>query len=480
MEKVIACELPELAEGQTRQKIQVFPAAGDYVHPKSGPFTLTADTLAEYADDINARGAQISVDRDHSFIKGQGSKAAGWFVPETARVEDGGVFAEVEWTPTAATEIRNREYRFISPEFSFGHKDLHGHSIPEPKLHAASLTNRPFFTVMEPIAAEDLALEDELLVAAMFGDEMADTLTLISADAAAQVISAAAEKQSASKEPYGRVAYADPGYRKDGKKRYPIDTEEHVRAAWSYINQKRNSALYAPEQVARIKARIKRAAKKFGVTIGADSTQEESMDLTALAEAAGLAADASEDEVFEAFKKIAADNAEMKSKLEHVPSDDQMKTLIASAAKGEKAASQLAEMQKETALKDAIAAGKITPAERDHYAAFWDIDAEGTARLLEAKDPVVPLRAIGSESSVVPVMGADGKPLAAQASDGSTLVADTSPVNVDGVPTPVQEDTAKVHAAALDLLRKRGKTDPTEEEYVAACIEASALVGVEL
>lgn len=35
-----------------------------------------------------------------------------------------------------------------------------------------------------------------------------------------------------NKEPYGSVAYADPGYQSDGKKRYPIDTEAHIRAAW--------------------------------------------------------------------------------------------------------------------------------------------------------------------------------------------------------------------------------------------------------
>jgi intein/homing endonuclease len=32
--------------------------------------------------------------------------------------------------------------------------------------------------------------------------------------------------------PYGNVEYADDGMRSDGKRRYPIDTEEHIRAAW--------------------------------------------------------------------------------------------------------------------------------------------------------------------------------------------------------------------------------------------------------
>ena len=45
---------------------------------------------------------------------------------------------------------------------------------------------------------------------------------------------------------YGNVEFADPT-----NKKYPIDSAEHVRAAWSYINHKDN------------------AAKKYGVEIEA-------------------------------------------------------------------------------------------------------------------------------------------------------------------------------------------------------------------
>ena len=66
--------------------------------------------------------------------------------------------------------------------------------------------------------------------------------------------------------PYGDVSYADPGYQSDGKKRYPLDSEEHCRAAWSYVNQAGNAAKYSPAQLKRIKARIMAAGKKYGIT----------------------------------------------------------------------------------------------------------------------------------------------------------------------------------------------------------------------
>ena len=61
---------------------------------------------------------------------------------------------------------------------------------------------------------------------------------------------------------YGDVKFADPVNNK-----YPIDTEEHVRAAWSYINHKDNAAKYDADEVKTIKQRIKRAAKKHDVEI---------------------------------------------------------------------------------------------------------------------------------------------------------------------------------------------------------------------
>ena len=69
------------------------------------------------------------------------------------------------------------------------------------------------------------------------------------------------------KEPYGAVSYADPGYQADKKKRYPLDSEQHVKAAWSYINVSSNASKYSSNQLARIKGKIKSAAKKYGIVI---------------------------------------------------------------------------------------------------------------------------------------------------------------------------------------------------------------------
>jgi len=61
---------------------------------------------------------------------------------------------------------------------------------------------------------------------------------------------------------YGDVEFADPT-----NKKYPIDSPEHVRAAWSYINHQDNAAKYNAEEVKTIKERIRRAAKRHDVEI---------------------------------------------------------------------------------------------------------------------------------------------------------------------------------------------------------------------
>jgi hypothetical protein len=65
---------------------------------------------------------------------------------------------------------------------------------------------------------------------------------------------------------YGDVTFADPVNRK-----YPIDTDDHIRAAWSYINHKDYAAKYDQTEVKIIKDRIKRAAKKHRIEISSDS-----------------------------------------------------------------------------------------------------------------------------------------------------------------------------------------------------------------
>ncbi len=88
-------------------------------------------------------------------------------------------------------------------------------------------------------------------------------------------------KAHSSDEPYGSVEYADPGFQNDKKKRYPINTEEHVRAALNYINQAKNQKNYTAEQIASIKNKIAAKAKHYGIQLRAESADNAKVQVNA-------------------------------------------------------------------------------------------------------------------------------------------------------------------------------------------------------
>ncbi|HUC16970.1 MAG TPA: DUF6582 domain-containing protein [Acetobacteraceae bacterium] len=76
-------------------------------------------------------------------------------------------------------------------------------------------------------------------------------------DCRIEVIKAAhADGTAEAEAPAEEADFADPGYLPDGRKRYPIDTEDHIRAAWSYIHRQRDAAEYTAEELAAIEQRI--------------------------------------------------------------------------------------------------------------------------------------------------------------------------------------------------------------------------------
>lgn len=69
-------------------------------------------------------------------------------------------------------------------------------------------------------------------------------------------------EKAAKEGKYGDVEYADAK-----NKKYPIDTEEHIRAAWSYINMPKNAEKYDSDELAAIKSKIRAAMKRIGADV---------------------------------------------------------------------------------------------------------------------------------------------------------------------------------------------------------------------
>lgn len=114
------------------------------------------------------------------------------------------------------------------------------------------------FTPADAGAPAETASDGRVLITESVQEALVDT-----------TLTEAADKGGDTSKPYGDVTYADPGYQKDKQKRYPLDTKTRAKAAWSYINQADNARLYTAAQLKRIKQRITKALKGYGVTVAA-------------------------------------------------------------------------------------------------------------------------------------------------------------------------------------------------------------------
>lgn len=188
---------------ENRSRIEVMPE-GEYVHHQAGRMTVTRAHLEQLLADVNTRGDKIPLDYDHSFGRGSGSRAAGWFIRGSAEIaassadpEKLALYADVQWTPQAAAAIRTGEYRFISPEWHFRWKDrASGKLVQKARLFAATLTNRPFFDEMGPVHLCDAGLE--AFLASGEDDQPTKEVTTMPLKAIAEKLGLAADADEAA------------------------------------------------------------------------------------------------------------------------------------------------------------------------------------------------------------------------------------------------------------------------------------------
>jgi hypothetical protein len=135
----------------TTQWIHALPY-GEYEHPVYGTMKFDPETVQQFADGVNTkvRGIDLDVDYDH---KDKNGKAAGWV--KEAKVQQDGLHLRVEWTPEGAKSVKDKEYRYFSPEFKDEWKDAKG-ATHKNVLFGGALTNRPYLKDLMPVNLSEL------------------------------------------------------------------------------------------------------------------------------------------------------------------------------------------------------------------------------------------------------------------------------------------------------------------------------------
>jgi len=133
---------------------QILPT-GDIFTDDGRKVRITAEDLSKVFTRASARKSKLPILYEHG--KGpRGGIAAGWM--DSHRMEEG-LFSLVKWNPRASEEIKNEEWKFISPGF-LSRKDQDGFIRPL-SLVEASLTNTPAFDGMRQVEASIITGEGE-------------------------------------------------------------------------------------------------------------------------------------------------------------------------------------------------------------------------------------------------------------------------------------------------------------------------------
>lgn len=161
---LVCAELPKAPvpgeDGALPEWIHVAPKGKWKGHP-SGPVDIDSVRLAQMVDNAKADGIDVVVDWEHQTLykefNGQPAPAAGWLIFDDFEIRDDGLWAHVrDWTPRAAQQLRDREYRFLSPVIVWAHADRETGENRGAWLHSVALTNRPFFAGhLDPVVASE-------------------------------------------------------------------------------------------------------------------------------------------------------------------------------------------------------------------------------------------------------------------------------------------------------------------------------------
>src|SRR5690349_19034546 len=127
--------------------IQALPL-GTYLHPVYGEIKITPDRVQKFAANVTAKviDKQPDIDYDH---KKRTDHAAGWV--EAAEARPDGLWIQVDWTPKARQMLKDKEYKYFSPEFIDEWKHPKSQAVHQDVLLGGALTNRPFLKDILPI-----------------------------------------------------------------------------------------------------------------------------------------------------------------------------------------------------------------------------------------------------------------------------------------------------------------------------------------
>jgi len=147
-QQIVACKLKKQGGGWYE-----IAKTGSWRGHTAGEFELSQKDLNQIVFNFQNGNIDIVVDYEHQTLHGSEAPAAGWI--KELKVEGDSLLAKIEWTKKAKEQIKNKEYRYLSPTLIKNAKDPKSGNPIGWYLHSVALTNSPFFQELPPIAAKN-------------------------------------------------------------------------------------------------------------------------------------------------------------------------------------------------------------------------------------------------------------------------------------------------------------------------------------
>lgn len=151
----------EFAEGQKTSEIQVLPF-GKWKHPTYGSIKILEKDLVEFVKNFEGQvRKELPITEGHS-VGEEEKPAIGWFKKLENKGRDG-LWALIEWTKEGLRLIKDKAYKYFSPEFYSVYEDPETHEIYHNVLVGGALTNRPYFKGLQAVMFSEFTFDEDTM-----------------------------------------------------------------------------------------------------------------------------------------------------------------------------------------------------------------------------------------------------------------------------------------------------------------------------
>lgn len=145
------------AEGEDFSTVQLLKT-GKFAHPFMDELEITEEMFKSFKKNFDKKVKKIDLATD--FSHNSHLEASGWITDVILKEKNTELWIKVEWTEAARKKIKDKEYKYMSADFSTKFIDNETGKDFGATLNGGALTNRPFIKGMDAIL-HDLDVSDK-------------------------------------------------------------------------------------------------------------------------------------------------------------------------------------------------------------------------------------------------------------------------------------------------------------------------------